>query len=287
MMTFGNICLLFHCVRPRQSSFAPEARDELFIYQKDYENLFLELKDMGYCFELPNSITTHQSNICSVTFDDGYANNLLFLDIAKKFSIPFIIFINSYNVKNQVPFIWDLHEKLKLAPPDTAGIPYRELYQKLTSEDKATLLTEAHRPLSQEDLSALSKNPLVHFGLHTHHHQLLTRRFLNELQDEIYNNIAFLSQFNNSLLKDLSLPCGQFDKRSLKELKKYVDRVYTIEGGAVTAGEYVMNRITLINPAIGGPLMEQIRRSFRMKAKIRRQFPFLLSLRNNLRNYLR
>ncbi len=241
---------------------------------------------MGYIFKLPHQISSKQSNFCSVTFDDGYANNRFFIDIADKFNIPFIVFLSSYNIIDQVPFLWDLHQKHKLVPPNETGLSYKELYAKIDSKSKDVLMNEAHRPLTLAELTLMAKNKWAHFGLHTHHHQPLTQKFLDLIPQEIEQNIDFLSQFEKSLLKDFSLPCGMFSKAIIKKMLNFFDRIYTIEGGYFIPGSKIIHRISLVNPEVGGSLIEQIERSFKIKNKIknkiRRYFPFLLSLKHQL-----
>ena len=88
---------------------------------------------------------------------------------------------------------------------------------------------------------------------------------------EIGENLSFLSGFKNALTDDFSLPCGLHTRRLTRKLLARFKRIYTIDGGGFSPQDRVINRISLINPDVGGPLRDQIQQSFSVKARLLRK----------------
>ena len=84
-------------------------------------------------------------------------------------------------------------------------------------------------------------------------------------------NLSFLSGFKNALTDDFSLPCGLHTRRLTRKLLARFKRIYTIDGGGFSPQDRVINRISLINPEVGGPLRGQIKQSFSAKARLLRK----------------
>lgn len=247
------------------------AHKELFIQQDDIEKLILRLKEKGYQFQLPQHVSKDDPPTCSFTFDDGYYNNTFFLELATKHNIPFILFLNSFNIIHELPFIWDIWEATTSATWKMSAFHYEELYKRLTSEEKGLLKNENHRPFTSDELMSFSSHPLSHLSLHTHTHQPLVGKYLKRMDAELTLNAHFLQNYQKFLPTDFSLPCGFYTNFTLKKLLKKFDRIYTAEGGGFKALDRVVHRISLINPAIGGDLMAQIERSFLWERRLKRR----------------
>lgn len=265
-----HLCLLAHCVSA-PSSGIPLTHPELFIPFECLDELLGQLSDEQFHFCLPGNAVPGVKKTCSFTFDDGYANNMLFLPLAEKYQLPFILFLNSINITEQLPFLWDA-----ASLTGTCGMrmveDYRSAYACLDQSVIQRLLRdENHRPFTLTELQEFSTNCWVHFALHTHSHQVLVGRFLAQAKMEIEENSRFLSQFPRSLKRDLALPCGLYTPGSANELLKLVDRLYTIDGGGTTQDSPIIHRVSLINPQIGGDLMSQVKKSFSWRAKLRRK----------------
>lgn len=265
-----NICLCIHCVS-REGSPAPLAHREIYIPMAELRELLATLKSEGYTFALPGEATGKNQPVCSVTFDDGYSNIRSFLEIADAYEIPFIVFLNSYNVVHQVPFIWDIWEATRTARWPISAANYRRLYESLSQDERTLLQNDAHRPFTPEELEAFSAHPLVRLAPHGHTHQPMVGRYLDGMDAEIDENLAFLASFKNTLPGDFSLPCGFYTQRLSRALLARFDRVYTIDGGGFATGNRVIHRISLISPEYGGNLRDQIRRSFGVKARLLRK----------------
>jgi peptidoglycan/xylan/chitin deacetylase (PgdA/CDA1 family) len=266
----GNLCLCLHCIKG-ESMTEPRAHRELFIGQKDLQALFAFLKSEGYRFTLPADAGSGEAPACCVTFDDGYFNNRYFLETAERFGIPFILFLNSYNVVHQVPFIWDIWEATRTQPWPVSSVSYRRLYESLTPDEKTLLATDTHRPFTPEELQAFAAHPLVHLAPHGHTHQPLVGRYLEKAGVELGENLAFLERYPRVLREEFSLPCGLYTRKLTRVLLARFTRIYTIDGGGFSPRDRVINRISLINPDVGGPLRGQIQQAFSIKARLLRK----------------
>lgn len=266
-----HLCLLAHCISVPQSP-TPLAHPELFIPLADLDRLLCQLHEDKFLFCLPNDAPPGAPKTCSFTFDDGYANNAHFLSLAEKHRLPFVLFVSSINIAEQLPFLWDV---ASLAGSGRIRMieDYRLAYQHLDPGAARKLLRdENHRPFQLDELRAFADCELTHLALHTHSHQPLVGRFLSGAGLEIEENLKFLSQFPRVLSRDFALPCGFYTPGTAKFFtKNLVDRVYTIDGGAAAPGSSIIHRISLINPKMGGALMSQVRNSFSWKAKFRRK----------------
>jgi hypothetical protein len=265
-----NICLCLHCIKA-ESMPEPRAHRELFIGLADLEELILSLKAEGYRFTLPGDADKADGPVCSLTFDDGYFNSSLFVETAEKHAIPFILFVTSYNVIHRVPFIWDIWEASRAQSWPVSSVDYGKLYGSLEQAEKDLLNNGTHRPLTAEEMGDLSAHPLVHFAPHGHTHQPMVGPYIEHFDQEIGENLSFLSGFKNALTDDFSLPCGLHTRRLTRKLLARFKRIYTIDGGGFSPQDRIINRISLINPEVGGPLRDQIRQSFSAKARLLRK----------------
>jgi len=274
-----NLCLLAHCLSVPTST-PPLTHPELFIPLGDVEELLEQLAAEQFEFCLPGSESPASRKTCSFTFDDGYANNLHFLPLAEKFQLPFVLFLSSINIAEQLPFLWDI-ESLTRSQWRFWEEDYRSAYRSVDAGAKEKLLQdENHRPLTLAEMQTLSENCWAHFGLHTHSHQPLVGRFLAQAALEITENSRFLAKYPRVLNRDLALPCGFYTHWTAKYLlKNLVDRVYTVDGGATRPGSPFIHRVTLVNPTIGGDLRSQISNSFSRGVKLRRK---MVNLRYSL-----
>ena len=275
-----DLCLLFHCLSV-DPTWTPRYHPELFVCGEQLEQFLTDLKRQGYIFRLPNEAQGTEGPVCSVTFDDGYYNVHHFLPIAEKLEIPFLIFLTSYNVQHQVPFIWDLWEAINHSVFEYGSVDYDDFYGRLTAGQKELIYDDNYRPFTKDELEELSASPWVKYGLHSHTHQPLVGIGMEDLKKDLETNRRFLDQFGNALTTDFSLPNGACEPKLIPELLAMFERVYTIEGGCYHTADRVINRISLVNTEMWGSLESQVDRSFSLRSRIRRRFPMLASCKRS------
>lgn len=238
-----NISILFHGVE--YNDYKAEINKEMFIDINEIEKLikFLLKKNFRFlfCNEKINSPKT-----CSLSFDDGYSGIKKFNEFSKKYSIPYTIFLNSHNILNNLPFIWDIYKYTYGKNFDFLS-DYKKEYSKISPKVVSKIKNnKIYMPLTLEDLSELDKNSLVKFSLHTHYHQVLMGNNFQKYNEEITKNISFLKNFKNSDCKSIALPCGFYDQELLEKLNKDFDKIFTINGG-IAKNKKIVNRISLLN----------------------------------------
>ena len=84
------------------------------VNQNNFEEQLIYLKNnfecmqLGKMIEMRNSGHTIDSNVVSITFDDGYKDNLeIALPLLKKHGIPATIFVSTGGISENEPFWWD------------------------------------------------------------------------------------------------------------------------------------------------------------------------------------
>jgi len=260
-----NLCLIFHCLKD-DNSLDNDIHSEMFVHRKEVEELIIQLKKEGYVFKLPQDAKKGEK-VCTFTLDDGYANNKIFLDIAKKYEIPFILFLSSYNIISQRPYLWDTFTKTEGHMYHISKFDYIKYYNEVVTDPS---LGDNYRPFIEKELHSFNDNSYAKIALHSHYHQPYVGNFLEKCEEDLNTNREYVSRFSNTLLEDFALPCGLYTKRTISILKKKCQRIYTTDGAGYKAGSRVISRISLVNPKVGGPLMDQIKSSFKLKNKLRR-----------------
>jgi hypothetical protein len=270
-----HLCLAFHCLKGSPEE-AIEYNSELFVSLTDIKELILELKDRHYYFTLPHLIKNDDIKTCSITFDDGYFNNSLFLDLAQEYKIPFILFVTSFNIINKMPYLWDI--KASYCDNDWHFIKsnYAELYGDVNkSELPLKLTSDQHRPFTIDELKSLSSNEFCYIANHTIWHQPLTHNVSLKNVDFFSQCNDFLNNFDGSLKKDIALPCGLLSRSNRKILLQHFDRIYTINGGYFSHYDRIINRISLVSPVDGSKLIDQVDKECRFGWRLKKKASFV------------
>jgi peptidoglycan/xylan/chitin deacetylase (PgdA/CDA1 family) len=107
-----------------------------------------------------------------LSFDDGYYNNHLLLDLIAKYNIPVEIFVSTYFVETQKMFWWDILYNVKQNPESLKKLDSFEIIkisEKLFRED---MYSDINRPFSKKELIEFSTNKNVLIGNHTNFHTI-------------------------------------------------------------------------------------------------------------------
>ena len=264
-----HIVLTFHCVR-KDGSPPPSVFPELHIPERELEELVLQLRERNYRFCWPSEASKFLGSdvrTCSITFDDGYANNLLFLRIAEKYSIPFMVFVASFNISDQKPFIWDYmaHAGEKW---DFRSDSYSDLYGGMRPEIVERLMTETYRPMRSDELAKLAASPLVKIGLHSDIHQPFLSERVDFFEEETNRNIEFLNSLSiRTSIQDFAFPNGLFSAAALAWAKLRFERVFTIDPEPRIGKSNVIGRISVIHLPGTRSLMAQVERGYSLRRR--------------------
>ncbi|MBI2118100.1 MAG: polysaccharide deacetylase family protein [Elusimicrobia bacterium] len=190
----------------------------------------------GYRFISANEILNSSKldeNQALITFDDGYANNLLALPILNEFQVPATFFISTNYVKNNKCFWWDIlyRERRK------AGLSYNEIYEEQQSlkskkynhiEEYITRLfgkiaftpaSEIDRPLTPAELKACSHSQYLTIGNHTSDHINLTICSNSEIKFQIMDAQDFIKNTTGKSPSVISYPFGSYSNEIINIAK--------------------------------------------------------------------
>jgi peptidoglycan/xylan/chitin deacetylase (PgdA/CDA1 family) len=156
----------------------------------------------GYTFVSPDDVAAglpSGGQYAMLTFDDGYFNNVLALDLLDEFQVPAAFFISSGHVLEGKGFWWDalsrelLHagawrsarnaELRRLKSLSPAGIEAA-----LCARFGPTVLRprgDSDRPFTAAELADFARHRWVHIGNHTVDHAILTRCSPDEMLRQI------------------------------------------------------------------------------------------------------
>ena len=259
-----KLCLCFHCLCESYEDTPLNGR-ELFVSKADFQTLIDQLSERGYRF---SSMEDPGPNTVSVSFDDGYFNNFLFEDLAQKNAIPYTVFVSAYYVESGAEFPWFANDG-----DDYGSIQNFDFYDRpagFNSPQVSQASDPSTRPMTIDELNTLCRGGLAEIGCHGYFHQALSKRFAGHLHRERDLSMPILQESLGVKPKYYALANGLYTKWVLRELLKSFERVFTIEGRPFRTGEPVVHRLTILNPNIGGPLIQQIDRQLQSLRQVRR-----------------
>lgn len=103
-------------------------------------------------------------------------------------------------------------------------LPQREIERLLTQlqekTDVAALKKGAGEPMTLSNLREMSRHPLVHIGLHTHTHPVLSLHGMNVQQNELAENKKMLEEVCGYPMTVLSYPHGKYNDYTVSIVKK-------------------------------------------------------------------
>ena len=259
-----KLCLLFHCLCESYSTVHSNGQ-ELFVSVSDVETMIQQLLDRGYTFRSPED---PGSNTVTITFDDGYYNNFLFSPLADTHHIPFIIFVSAYYLTSGRGFPWLMDGATRYR--EMADFDYYREYDAGFADKGALEANDLHRPFTIEELSALTQTTSVEIGCHGYLHQPLSKKFARYLERDRELAMSALNSSFGIQPRYYSLANGMYTGEVVRELLKTFNKVFTIEGRPFRPKHRVIHRLSLINPNLGGPLIEQIDRSLAPLRQVKR-----------------
>jgi len=202
--------LLYHGLYDDKCSSPPTTADpSVFQPLSKLRSELTALKAQGYTFIRPEetlSVMGKRGKFAMLTFDDGYANNLLALPLLQELQVPVVFFVCSWHIENQKAFWWDVVFRELIARNvsshdigrrrrEMKKLPWHILLAELDREfglKAGMAVSFADRPMTADELATFAANPLVTIGNHTQHHAILplldeggVRHELQTCQDSI------------------------------------------------------------------------------------------------------
>ena len=230
-----------------------KSNDPLSVCIKTFENQIKFLKDNFKIVPINSMLNKDFSDDhqISVTFDDGYKDNLLnAVPILEKYNAPAIIYITTrflekkcemwwYELQlfiennNEINFIYmDKSYKFKLISPKEKiksfkkisllfkKLKYKEqndLLQIITSNIKRTQFNELL--LNKDDLLRLKNSKLITLGGHTHNHLSLKHLKEHEILEELKTSKKIIEEIIGKKIDHFAYPYGTKNDVGKREMK--------------------------------------------------------------------
>ena len=239
----------------------------MFVSLDDFRALRNQLVDRGYQFA---TVEDPAQKTVSVTFDDGYRNNLLFRELSEEFGIPYVVFVSVYYALSGNDYPWMVQGEL--AYEEMHKVDYVELERNGKLASTGSRVDPMNHPMDLDGLKKLLEDQHAELGCHGYFHQPLSKKFDHYLADEQEMAMSALGENLGLTPRYFALANGQYTKSVISRLLQGFQKVFTIEGMPYSTGDKLIHRMSLINPNIGGPLISQIDRSLVPLRRIKRGF---------------
>ncbi len=165
-----------------------------------------------------------------MTFDDGYYNNSLMVNILEEFQVPALFFISAANVIENKSYWWDIIYKFRAKQGSNLNLIRKEqehlkkLHHSQIDEyivknfgrEAFIPWSDIDRPFSPGELKEITKNPLITIGNHTMNHTILPLYSDEEIIQEIGKCNQVLFEITGEVPKSISYPNGNFDERIIR-----------------------------------------------------------------------
>ncbi len=189
-----------------------------------------------------------------ITFDDGYFNNSLAVEVLNKYKIPAVFFISTKNVLENKSFWWDIIykyrtkkgislETIRKEQASLKSFKYSYIENYITQNfgtESAKPWSDIDRPLNEFELKDISQNPFVSIGNHTHNHAILTNYNKEEINEEFAVCNKALLNLTGRIPISIAFPNGNFNTLILEVAEEIGFRV------AFTTQNYI-NKLPITN----------------------------------------
>jgi peptidoglycan/xylan/chitin deacetylase (PgdA/CDA1 family) len=158
---------------------------------EDFDALVQAVLESGYTAVSPRQVAEGldpSGKYAMLTFDDGYFNNVLALDVLERHGVPATFFVSSNHVLEQKAFWWDSlnRELVKTGISNHARILEIRKVKKLGAQGIDAYMhrnfganafrphSDSDRPFTRGELMSFARHKWVHLGNHTSDHAILT-----------------------------------------------------------------------------------------------------------------
>lgn len=199
----GLIVVALHSLcRSRAQLHDPAIVADQNVCVDDLRSLIEAVLASGYTVVSPDDVAAGLAGggkYAMLTFDDGYFNNVLALDVLEEFQVPAAFFISSGHVLQGKGFWWDaVSRELSRAGASRAArnAELRRLKALSPAGVEAAVRVrfgphalrprgDTDRPFTAPELADFARHRWVHIGNHTVDHAILTRCSRDEMQRQI------------------------------------------------------------------------------------------------------
>jgi peptidoglycan/xylan/chitin deacetylase (PgdA/CDA1 family) len=197
------INVLFHSLYETSAQFAgdPLAPNQN-VTVADFAGFIEEMLEDGYTVVSPSQIDAGLDpggRYLAITFDDGYFNNVLALDVLERFRAPAVFFVSTDHVSHNKAFWWDAYSR-QLSRSGVSQSRQKAEIEGLKGMTSGNIdaflcqrfgpsvlkpLGDIDRAFTSQELRKFALNPWVHLGNHTRDHAILTNCTPEEMANQI------------------------------------------------------------------------------------------------------
>jgi peptidoglycan/xylan/chitin deacetylase (PgdA/CDA1 family) len=187
----------------------------------------------NYHFIKPEDLSTglpDNKPCIMLTFDDGYFNNTLAIEILNKYKIPATFFITTKYILENKSYWWDAIYKFRSKEGKNLDEIRKEqnylkgfkhsFIENYISEnfgiDSFEPWSDIDRPLNIKELKEISTNPYVTIGNHTDNHSILTNYSSEEIKKELSLSNKILFDLTGINPSTVAFPNGNFNNEVLE-----------------------------------------------------------------------
>lgn len=181
-----------------------------------------------------------------LTFDDGYANNLLALPVLNELGVCATIFVSSNHVAEGKAFWWDVLYReghRRGLSPSAIARQQDQLMRRPHWEAEAFLKKEfgqrallphgdVDRPMCESELRTIATEPNITIGNHTADHAILGLYGDADIRQQIRSCQHYVGEVTGAVPKIIAYPSGSYDERVVD-----IARSEGIELGVTTVQE--------------------------------------------------
>jgi peptidoglycan/xylan/chitin deacetylase (PgdA/CDA1 family) len=228
------VAVLFHslCREASQTAGSAVARDQK-VTVDDFRRFVDALLEEGYRVVSPEQVDDGLApggKYAMITFDDGYFNNTLALDVLETFQVPATFFISTDHVLQNKAFWWDALSR-ELAQIGTREADRRAEFKRLkgmTSDRIESHITsrfgesalrprsDRDRPFAPNELRDFARNEWVHLGNHTCNHAILTHCSRSDMVTQVQGCQQALEQIAGRAPIAIAYPNGNHSQAAVE-----------------------------------------------------------------------
>lgn len=188
--------------------------------------------DNNYTFVRPEDLSANlpkDKSYAMITFDDGYYNNSLAINVLDKYKIPATIFVTTINIFETKSFWWDIIYKYRIKGHySLESIRKEQIYLKKYKYPQIEKYIEENfgsksfkpwsdidRPFNKSEIKDISTSQYISIGNHTHNHAILTNYSDEEIKNEFITSNNLLLDLTGSKPNSIAFPNGNFNNSIL------------------------------------------------------------------------
>lgn len=210
---------------------------------ESFEKVIIWCKKKGYNFVHIDEITDYakgkplkHKKMVHFSFDDGWLTNKALIPVIEKYNVPITIFVPVEPLESG-NFWWNyVYAKHKSSSKVEEFKTYdEEKFNREVNKIKQEIKLD-REAVTFNDLTEMSKHPLINIQSHTYNHPILTNVCDQQLDFELSESKKYLSSLLDKDIDTFSYPNGSFGKREEGVVSKHYKCGYTTEEEFVQPG---------------------------------------------------